>query len=422
MQSHIKNFESLAVTPLRRTVLEILEKGIESIRTENVILGGVRLDGDILSIQEKTFDLSLYKRIIVVGFGKASAEAALALEKVLGQRISTGAVIGLKEQEADIIQILAGTHPRPSQGNVVAGEKIYELIDGANEDDLIIALVSGGGSALLCYGNKECEQGAKLYDAFLGAGKTISEMNTVRKHLSVLKGGGLARLAYPATVVGLIFSDVPGDNFGDVASGPTYKDETTVADALRIIRENNLGEFELTETPKEDKYFEKVHNFVLVSNTTALSAMEKAGEEMGLSTRVVSAELYDKGEEAIQKIFSQKNDNTLVLAAGEPKIEVSGGGGKGGRNTHLSLEVLGKNILREDSVFVSLASDGLDNSDMAGAVADSETLRKAEEVGLTLEEYLKDFNSYEYFKKTGDLIETGATGANVSDLMILFTK
>ena len=124
-----------------------------------------------------------------------------------------------------------------------------------------------------------CE-GAKLYDGFLKTGRTIAEMNTVRKHLSLLKGGGLAKIAYPATVIGLIFSDVPGNNFENVASGPTYKDKTTIADAQKIITENNLGKFDLIETPKEDKYFEKVYNFVLVSNKTAVEAMAKKAKNL----------------------------------------------------------------------------------------------------------------------------------------------
>ncbi len=166
---------------------------------------------------------------------------------------------------------------------------------------MIIVLVSGGGSALLCCPEKECKQGMLFTIAFLKTGGTISEMNTIRKHLSLLKGGGLAKIAYPATVIGLIFSDIPGNAFENVASGPTYKDKTTVADAEKIITENNLGNFELIETPKEDKYFEKVHNFVLVSNTTAVDAMAKKAKELDLDAKIVSTELYDEVDKAFEK-------------------------------------------------------------------------------------------------------------------------
>ncbi|MCX6747365.1 MAG: glycerate-2-kinase family protein, partial [Candidatus Nomurabacteria bacterium] len=257
----IKNLDVLAPSILeienRRFALAVAEAGIEGIATDDVVSRALRLEGDILHVFDKNFDLKLYKRIKVVGFGKASCQAAIALEKILGSRIHEGAVIGLHKIESEYINIYAGTHPRPSEENSVGSERIYKICEEATEDDLVIAIVSGGGSALLCYPDSECDQGRVLYDSFLKSGKTTVELNTVRKHISALKGGGLAKTAYPATVIGLIFSDIPGNHFEDVASGPTYKDASTVEDALTIIKNHDLGEFELTETPKEDKYFEK---------------------------------------------------------------------------------------------------------------------------------------------------------------------
>ena len=274
-----------------------------------------------------------FQKIKVVGFGKSSGEAAMALEKILGDKITEGAVIDLEKVDCKYIETFAGTHPVSSAENFIAGKKIYEIISGSTTEDLIIALVSGGGSALLCYPENECEQGAKVYDAFLASGKTINEINTVRKHLSLLKGGGLAKVAYPATVIGLIFSDIPGDNFFEVASGPTYKDETTMADAQKIINENNLGQFDLVETPKEDKYFEKVHNFVLVSNKTAVEAMAKETEKSGLSVKIISTNLYDEVDAALKKIFNTTEETPpymVRLAAGEPSVVVPKNAGKGG--------------------------------------------------------------------------------------------
>ncbi|MFA6510252.1 MAG: glycerate-2-kinase family protein [Candidatus Paceibacterota bacterium] len=256
-QKRIKNFENLATTENRKLALLVAEAGLDALDTGRVIASSVTLNGNILQIQGESFDLSKFKNIKVVGFGKASCTAALALEKILGSRIGGGAVIGLEKNKCEYVETFAGTHPKPSAPNILAGQKIFELVKNSTIDDLIIALVSGGGSALLCSSAKESEQGIKLYESFLKTGKTISVLNTVRKHLSILKGGGLAEIAYPATVIGLIFSDVPGDNFGDVASGPTYKDVSTVADAEKIIADNNLGDFDLMETPKDDKYFEK---------------------------------------------------------------------------------------------------------------------------------------------------------------------
>lgn len=425
-KSWIKNFNELATTENRKNAMKIMEAGLDAISTGEVIKNKIKLENNILNILDKSFDLAIFKNIKVLGFGKASIDGALAIEKILGSKINKGAVIDLEKADTQYIESFIGTHPRPSEPNTKAGKKIYEIIKDSSIDDLILVLVSGGGSALLCYPESECKEGAKLYDAFLGSGKTIKEMNTVRKHLSLLKGGGLAKLAYPATVIGLIFSDIPGDDFENVASGPTYKDTTTISDAEKVITENNLGDFILIETPKEDKYFEKVHNFVLVSNKIAIDAMKKKAREFNLETKIVSAELYDEAKEALKKIFSAKEENTVVLAAGEPKIIITKKGGKGGRNLHMGLEVVKDKIINkkdmEDSVFISFASDGMDNSDIAGAIVDKNTIEKAEKIGLNIDDYLERFDSYTFFQKTNDIIITGPTGANVSDLMILLTK
>ncbi len=422
IENQIKNLKDLAITENRRLALEIAEVGFDSINTEKVILNSIKLENNILKINNESFDLSKFKRIKVVGFGKASCDGALALEKVLGNKIEEGVVIGLHKVSCDYIQTFAGTHPRPSEVNIEPGKKILEIADKSNEDDLLIAIVSGGGSALLCSSQEECIQGQNIYDNFLKTGKTINEMNNVRKHLSVLKGGGLAKIAYPATVIGLIFSDVPGDNFNEVASGPTYKDETTVSDIQKIIDEYKLGEFNLVETPKDDKYFQKVHNFVLVSNKTAVEAMDKKAKELGFETNIVSTELYEEVDEALKKIFGVQKDNTVVLAAGEPKLEVTKKGGSGGRNLFMGLRALKMKLVNENSVFLPLASDGMDNSDSAGAVIDKITLEKVEKLGLNLDDYIDRFDAYPIFEKSSDMIMTGATGANVSDLMILLTR
>ena len=348
----------------------------------------------------------------------------MALEKILEDKIKEGVVIGLQKITCDYIQTFVGTHPRPSEVNIEAGKKIFEIADQLNEDDLVIAIISGGGSALLCYPESECTQGRQLYDVFLKCGQTITEINTIRKHLSFLKGGGLAKIAYPATVIGLIFSDVPGDRFEDVASGPTYKDKTTVHDAEMIIHEHNLGKFDLVETPKEDKYFEKVHNFVLVSNKTAVEAMVKKSKELGLEAKIISTELYENIDVVLKKIFSAQKEPTgfVILAAGEPKLEVTKKGGSGGRNLFMALRAVKDKIVDENSVFIPLASDGMDNSDSAGAIIDKQTYENVEKTGINIDTSLKNFDVYPIFQKSDNMILTGATGANVSDLMILLIR
>ncbi|KKQ35396.1 MAG: Glycerate 2-kinase [Candidatus Nomurabacteria bacterium GW2011_GWB1_37_5] len=422
----IKNFEELAVTPERKNALEIAEAGLQAISTADVVANSVKLEENILIMKGEKFDLSKFKKIKVIGFGKASCDAAQALEKVLGPKISEGAVIGLEAKTCDIIETFAGTHPRPSMQNVEAGSKILQIAENSTEDDLVIVLVSGGGSALLCVNQIECEQGQKLYDSFLKTGKTISELNTVRKHISSLKGGGLAKVLYPATVVSLIFSDVPGDKYEDVASGPTYFDKTTVPEVQTIIDEYELGDFQLVETPKEDKYFEKVHNVILVSNKTAMDAMAEKARDLDLEPNIISTDLYDDIDIALDRILGGRSSKELevrpqvILAAGEPKLVVTKKGGSGGRNLFMAMKAV--KLIDDNSVFIPLASDGLDNCDAAGAIVDKFTREKIEKLGLNLDEYIANFNAYPTFQKSGDMIMTGATGANVSDLFILLRK
>ena len=418
----IKNFDKLATTENRKLALEIVEAGLDAIDTAGIMVNSVEVSDDILKIKGEQFDLSKFKRIKVVGFGKASCEAAGILDKILGKKIDEGTVIGLNKFTCDFIETFAGTHPRPSEANIEAGKKIFEIADGSNEDDLIIVIVSGGGSALLCYPESECTQGRQLYDVFLKCGQTITEINTVRKHLSLLKGGGLAKAAYPATVIGLIFSDAPGDCFQDVASGPTYKDQSAIHEAEMIIHEHNLGEFDLIETPKDDKYFEKVHNFVLVSNKTAVQAMAQKSKELGMEANIISTELYDEVDEVLKKIFEAQKENSVILAAGEPKLKVTKKGGRGGRNLFMGLRALKMKTVDENSVLILLASDGMDNSDSAGTVVDKSTLEKVEKLGLDLDDYIDRFDAYTIFQKSDDMIMTGPTGTNVADLFILLNK
>jgi len=422
MKNWIKNYDELATTSNRRLALAIAEAGLSAINTEEIIVNSIKFQNNILSIMGVDFDLTKYQKIKVVGFGKASPDAALALEKILGSRITGGAVIGLSKVDSDYVEIFSGTHPRPSEKNIAAGEKIYQIIKDSSAEDLIIVLVSGGGSALLCYSKDECDQNVALYDEYLKFGKTITEMNLIRKHLSILKGGGLAKLAYPATVIGIVFSDIAGSRFQDVASGPTYKDDSTVADAELVINKYNLGKFNLQETPKEDKYFEKVYNFVLVSNKTAVEAMAKKSRELGLGANIVSTEMYDEVNVTLKKIFDGKNDDTATLAAGEPMLLVKKKGGSGGRNLYMGLLAVQMRLIDENSVLIALASDGMDNSDAAGAVVDKNTIENIKKSGINLDDYLENYDAYPVFQKSGDMIMTGATGANVSDLMILLTK
>ncbi len=413
----IKNAAELAVTEARRKALQIVSAGLDSIDTSKIIKSAINLDGDLLSIKGEKFDLKKFKRVIVVGFGKASSIAAYELEKILGNRIFDGVVIDLSVFGLKRIHGFKGTHPKPSRANVDASEKIAELAEGISDKDLVVVIVSGGGSSLLCWPNEELKQSSRLYDEFLHTGGNIEELNTIRKHISQIKGGGLAKLFYPARIIGLIFCDIPGGKCNKVASGPTFRDSSTIADAEKILKKYGLKGFYLNETPKEDIYFNNVLNIPIVTNETALSAMKEKGRELGFNPKIISTEVYGTAEEIIANLKKNSAGNDLVLAGGEIQLVIKDAGGKGGRNQYTALEAIEK--ITDGEVLVSFASDGMDNSDAAGAIADSLTVQKANKLGLNPKEYLNRYDTYNFFSKTGDLIITGPTGANVADLMLL---
>ncbi len=420
-KNFITNRGQLAVNPSRQKVLDILEAGLNAIDTQSIIEDSVRLQGDTLTIKDQSFDLKRFGSIYVIGFGKASGPAALTLEQILGPRIKDGVVIGLKPVNCQYVKSFVGTHPLPSKQNLEAGKSILSLAQKLKPEDLVIVLVSGGGSALLCWPESEYLQGQKFYQDFLKTGGDIKEMNTVRKHLSELKGGGLAKTLYPASVVGLIFSDVPGDDYPFIASGPTYKDTSTVNDAQKVLDKYGLEKFELNETPKDDKYFEKVANVPLVSNVMALEAMAKKVLALGLKPKILSAQMYGTPEETLQEFMKAAEPGVVVLAGGEPKLTVTKTGGSGGRNSYIALTAL-RSITPKDT-FAALASDGLDNGDAAGAIVDAESLKNIKRQKLDVDDYLERFDSYTFFKTLDhELIFTGPTEANVSDLFVFYRR
>jgi glycerate-2-kinase len=436
----IKNWDQIATNEKRKTALSIVSAGLDAIDTEHVIRSSVSLSGmagsEVLTIKGYTFDLAKFDAIRVVGFGKVVCSATAALSAILGNRIKSGVVIGTEMMTSSpVIESFVGSHPMPSEVNIKASEKIVSLAKNLSERDLIIIIVSGGGSSLLCWPPLECDQGKRLYEDFLKTGGTIKELNTVRKHISLLKGGGLAKILFPATVVGLIFSDVPGNNDASnamVASGPTYPDNSTVTDAENVLKKYglDLNSYTLNETPKDTndkKYFEKVTNVPMISNYNALQAMAKYGQKCDYNATILSDTMYDDPETVVKKMFEKADENStmkqLILVGGEPKIEVPAKHGKGGRNEHTTLEALGYlvNKNKKSTIFISCASDGHDNNAAAGAIADDQTLAKSTAVGLHIEKYLAAFDAYSFFEKTGDLIVTGETETNVSDLMVLLT-
>lgn len=413
----IKNTQALAATPARTDALAIAEAAYAAIDTGAVVRSQLWFDGTTLHADGRAYDLAKYKRIHVFGFGKASCRAVEEIGKVLDGRVERGVAIDVRPGVCAVADVWEGTHPKPSAGNVAVTERIVGMADTCDEDDLVIVAVSGGGSALLCWPMDECDQGVKLYDDFLHTGATIEEMNTVRKHISQVKGGGLAKFLYPATVVALVFCDVPGEHYEEVASGPTYLDASTIADAQAILDRYGLSGYTLSETPKETMYFEKVHNIPAISNHGALDAMQREAEARGYRVVRLGEAHYEEPAQLLAQMREASGHKTAVLAGGEPRLVVTKKGGKGGRCQYVALEAL--RTLGEGETMLAFGSDGKDNSDAAGALTDAGTLARARDLGLVLGDALDSFDTYTFLQHTGDLIMTGPTDANVSDLFTL---
>lgn len=417
----IKNFDQLASTPQKKVVLELIETALESIQSENVINREIKVEGNNLTIMDKTFDLANFDRIFLIGFGKGSAKNSKLIEDKLGDKLTDGYVIDTNPETFSKIKFTQGTHPLPSQTNIDFVNNVLEKIKDLSEKDLVIVVITGGGSALFESPNIPFEKLVKLNDELLKSGATISEMNTVRKHLSRVKAGQLSKHLFPAKVITVIASDVPGNDLSVISSGPTVKDETTIEDAAAVLEKYKLTEItreDLSETPKEDKYFQNVSNILVLSNRTALDAMKKKAEELGYSASILSDKFQGDAKTVGKELIAQVNPRSILLVGGETTVKVKNENGKGGRNQALVLATLPN--LDEQTVIASVASDGWDNSHFAGAVGDLHTLKNAQQMDIDPQELLDNDNSLDFFERTGDGIETDRLPSNVSDLIIVF--
>ena len=426
----IKNFEELAVTPARHAALEIAEVGLQAVDTAHAVGQLVHLKGKEFKVGEHSFSLEK-GRVVVVGAGKCSLEAAHALEAILGDRISEGAVVYVgKHVSLKHIEAIEGTHPFPSDKNIQGSKRIIELLANCEEDDLVIFLVSGGGSTLLCLPETAgCVEEEMILRELMRSGAAISEINTVRKHLSKTRGGHLAMYSYPARAVSLIFSDVPGDDLQFIASGPTVKDTTTVEDARRVLekygvlKKCGLESCGLVETPKDDKYFERVTNVIAVSNKMALEAMALKAKEQGLSPIVcdhcLAGEAWEMGLHIARELHKAPS-GTVLLYGGETTVVKKRPSGRGGRNLELALSAVGE--IEEGELLLAVSSDGRDNGPFAGAVCDTTTKEEIFRKGLDAREALEKHNTYPFFEQLGQYLMAGDTGSNVSDLIIAMKK
>ncbi len=426
----ITNSQKLAINSLRKKAFLIAEAGYEAIDIEKAVNRKIKLRNNRLEIfcfgGRMKINLFDFNRVFIIGIGKGSAIASISLVKILGKKLTKGIVLDSQIPKLKIenskLKILIGTHPLPSKQNVIATQEIIKLVKSANKDDLIISFICGGGSALLCGSDKELKNSVIATKELTKAGANILELNTVRKHLSEVKGGGLAKLVYPATMISLIVSDVLGNNLSMVASGPTVFDKTTKNDAEKILTkykiQNTKYKIQTRETPKDKKCFKAIENLLFISNQDAILAMVEKTKKIKIKPKIYSLEIKGEAKNIFVPIIKKIKKGEIFLGAGETIVKLKSQKiGKGGRNTEAVLAAINPNLL-----ILSLASDGRDNTEAAGAIGDALTLIKAKKMNLNPKKFLDDHDSFNFFKKTGDLIFTEQKTFNVADLMIILRK
>jgi glycerate-2-kinase len=446
----LENAASPSLRKLRRDAIDILSTAVEAVDPGESIRRNLMIDEGEIRIDGVALDLDRYSNVYVIGGGKAGGSMAEAIEELLGDRVTMGILNVLKGTELDYhlekIRLNGASHPTPGKDGVRGVEEMLTLMEGAGEEDLFIVLISGGGSSLMTYPtrNISLSEIRSLTERLLRSGATINELNAVRKHLSAIKGGLMAKSAYPATMLSLVLSDVVGDPLDTIASGPTSPDHTTFEDAVGVLKKRGIwdetspsvrlhlekglgGEFE--ETPKAgDMIFDRVHNIVIGSNLTASRAALGRAEELGYnsllwSTSVegeakdVGMALADIAKEIVAADTPVKRPAALIVG-GETTVTVTGNG-VGGRNQELALSA-SIEVSGFDVVIAALATDGIDGpTDAAGAIVDGSTLKRAETMKMNALQLLVDNDSYTFFNKLGDALFTGPTGTNVNDLTLI---
>lgn len=443
-QELLSNARSPKLQKARQAIIEVVDRAIESANPSLALRSSVRVEGELLRVGDHELDLSEVAKIIVVGAGKACGEMARALEQILGDRITGGAVVVPKGSSYGLrrIKLLEGSHPIPNELSLQSAKQLLELVEGLGPKDLVICLLSGGGSALatLPAQGVSLEELRKTTQELLKSGAPIEEVNAVRKHLSRFKGGQLARAAHPARVVTLLISDVVGSRLDTIASGPTYPDSTTFSDALEVVEKYGLVEKlppnvvkrlrqgargELPETPKAgEECFKRAIHEIIASNSSALEAAAELGKSLGFGVEVLTPQMRGEAREVGRKLIkmglkSELARPAMLLAGGETTVTVKGEG-LGGRNQELALAAALELDHLPDAALVAFSTDGIDGpTDAAGALADSLTLERARELGLDPQAYLKRNDSYRFFQELGDLVFTGPTNTNVADLVCL---
>ncbi len=438
---------------LRRDAGLILKAAFEAAHAGNAVRRYLRKTRHVLQVGTVRYDLKNFDRILFFGVGKASVAMAAAVAEILGPDLQGGLVVtkhGHGGKLPKSLRLTESAHPVPDEAGAQAASDVISLLRELNTRDLLIVAVSGGASALLPAPVPPITlaQKGKTTDLLLKAGADIFELNAVRKHLSSLKGGQLAALAYPATVVSLQLSDVIGDPLDVIGSGLTAPDTSTFDQAIQVIKRYRLwdriprpvrnrleggaaGKF--PETPKpSDPLFEHVQNLVVGSSRLALTAAAQKAKSLGYKPVILSSTMQGETREVARvhaEILREVRDSgsplappACLLTGGETTVTVKGSG-KGGRNQEFALSAAIAIEGLRDVLVASAGTDGTDGpTDAAGARADGSTLERAEALGYSLQDHLDRNDSYPVFEALGDLIKTGPTGTNVMDVHLLLAR
>ncbi len=449
--------QSLRESPWGIPTARILAAALNAVDPAAVINRVITREKDILQIANKTYNLGDYKQIHLLAIGKAAYPMAISTADLLSERLSAGIILTkpgehhLPERYQNVIKILYGGHPVPNQGSLDAAAEITSQFSDLTPEELVIVLISGGGSALFTSPVPEISFSdlQQTNQVLLDSGANIQEINTIRKHLSLVKGGQLARNLSPAKVVTCILSDVIGNPMGMIASGPTLPDRSTYQDALSVIQTYQLekalppavikhlkngrsGKF--PETPKPaDPIFRNQASLILASNQDAVQGAAEQAKQEGFHVQILPDPLIGEARLAgiqlakmLKHIANDRNSlprPICLIAGGETTVTISSENkpGQGGRNLELALSAVRELEGAENAVLITLATDGEDGvTDAAGAVVTEETIQRANHLELNPDDFLDNHDAYPFFDALGDLLLTGVTQTNVNDLCILF--
>ena len=443
------NIELKTISAMRKDAVEIFYQALKAVQPGAAIKRYCKFNGKTLFIGHRSYQLNQYKNLYVIGAGKATASMAAAIEDMIDEKI-TGGIITVKfGHVADLkhINLIEAGHPVPDENGIRGASAILNLAENVEEDDLILCLISGGGSALLPFPHDGITLRDKqdIIKILLSCGATIHEINSIRKHISKIKGGRLAQAVYPATLVTLILSDVVGDDLDVIASGPTVPDSSSFYDCKNIfhrydiidkIPKNILNHIEygisgeIDETPKPlDPVFERTYNLIIGSNAESLISAKEKAENLGYNVLILSSMIEGETRFIAQvhgaiarEIIKTGNPLPLpacILSGGETTVTISGNG-LGGRNQEFALSASIDISGKKNIVILSGGTDGIDGpTDAAGAFSDTFTVKRAEKMGLDPYRFLSNNDSYHFFHSLGDLFITGPTNTNVMDLRIV---